>query len=222
VKRRRKVALAPEGARIIAANGLLVIIAAVVSMAAGGGRMLWLPAVVAIWFLVVVLFFRDHARVPPEGKRLILAPADGKVISIGEAIDSPLAPPGQRVSIFMSLLDIHVNRSPVTGKVLTVEHRRGRFHAAYKSSAARENEHTVITIETPFGEVALKQIAGVLTRRIVFHPQPGDTLYAADRVGMIRFGSRVDIFLPETAVLRVHLGDRVKAGETILGEFLNA
>jgi len=186
------------------------------------GRLLWLPALAAIWFFLVVQFFRDPERFPPEGERLVLSPADGKVISIGEALDSPFHPPGQRVSIFMSPFNVHVNRSPAHGIVRLVEPKSGRFLTAFKPEATRENEQVLTILDTPYGELAFKQIAGYLARRIVLHPQPGDKLSAGQRVGMIKFGSRVDLFIPDNVDIRVRLGQIVTAGETVIGEFTNA
>ena len=217
--RRRKVSLAPEGIRIISVSAILVVVAVVYSLLTKDGRGLWVTAATSVWFLAVVYFFRDPARNTVCDDITIIAPADGKVISVGEAIDSPLSPPGQRVSIFMSPLNVHVNRAPFYGIVETVEHRSGRFMSAFKPSASRENEHVEVVMDTGFGKMAFKQIAGFLARRIVFHPKPGDSLATGQRIGIIRFGSRVDLFVPDNAKLKVHLGDRVSAGETIIGEF---
>ena len=217
----RKVSFAPEGAPILIASGILVVLLVAISLYFGKeGRMLWLPAIGLLWFVLAAQFFRDPLRFPPGGVKRIISPADGKIISIGEAIESPLTPTGVRVSIFMSPFNVHVNRSPVDGKITFFEHKSGKFESAFKPSASRENEHTLIKMDTPYGEVAFKQIAGFLARRIVFHPQVGDSLKAGQRVGMIRFGSRVDVFVPAKVHINVKLGDHVTAGETILGEFV--
>jgi phosphatidylserine decarboxylase len=219
----RSVGFAPEGATILIVSGLIVIIAVVISLVVGKeGRLLWIPALAVIWFFLAAQFFRDPPRVAPGGGRLILAPADGKIISIGDAMESPLEPRGVRVSIFMSPFNVHVNRSPVDGAITSFEHKEGRFLGAFKPAASRENEQTIIKMTTPYGPVAFKQIAGFLARRIVFHPKTGDTLKAGDRVGMIRFGSRADVFFPESVDVKVKLGQMVTAGETIIGEFRDA
>ena len=219
--RPRRVGFAPEGGQILAVSGILVVIAVVVSLTLGDqGRLLWLPALAVVWFFLAAQFFRDPERFPPGGDKLILSPADGKVISVGDAMESPLSPVGVRVSVFMSPFNVHVNRSPVDGVITSFEHKNGRFLGAFKPAASRENEQTIIQMNTPYGAVAFKQIAGFLARRIVFHPKPGDKLAAGDRVGMIRFGSRVDIFFPETVSVKVHLGQTVTAGETVIGEFV--
>ncbi|MBM3329647.1 MAG: phosphatidylserine decarboxylase family protein [Calditrichaeota bacterium] len=214
--------LAPEGAGIIAASAALVLVAVVASLLVDGGRLLFLPALAVLWFLAVVQFFRDPERVPPRGSELILSPADGKIISVGPAPRSPLDPPGKRVSIFMSPINVHVNRAPAAGKVVSVEHFDGKFLSAFKEEASRENERTMIAMETASGRIAFSQIAGFLARRIVFHPKPGDSLNSGERVGMIKFGSRVDLHLPDNVAIRVAVGDRVAAGETVIGVFKDA
>jgi len=219
LKPRRRTGLAPEGAGIIFVSMALVIAAVLYSISAGGGRGLWLPAIAAVWFLAVVQFFRDPERHPPGGSNLVLAPADGKIIVAGAMEKTDDSDPGIQVSIFMSPINVHVNRSPVTGEIKRVEHRSGKFVSAFKPEASRINEQTEVALATKHGTVTMKQIAGFLARRIVFHPKPGDRLSAGARVGMIRFGSRVDIHLPGTVELRIKVGDRVTAGETIIGEF---
>lgn len=202
-------------------SGVIVVIAVIISLAFGEeGRLLWLPALAVVWFFLVAQFFRDPERFPPMGEKLIISPADGKVISIGEAVESPLDPIGVRISIFMSPINVHVNRSPVNGVITSFEHRAGKFLGAFKPEASRENEQTIIQMSTAHGAIAFKQISGFLARRIVFHPKPGDKLVAGDRVGMIRFGSRVDIFFPKSVKIKVQLGQMVTAGETIIGEFV--
>jgi len=217
----RKMSFAPEGAPILIASGVLVVLLVLVSLWYDrSGRLLWLPALGIVWFLLALQFFRDPQRVPPGGGKLILSPADGKVISIGEGIASPLTPAGTRISIFMSPFNVHVNRSPVDGRITSFEHKSGKFQSAFKPSASRENEQTIIQMETPYGMIAFKQVAGFLARRIVFHPQVGDSLTAGQRVGMIRFGSRADVFFPASVRVNVKLGEIVTAGETIIGEFV--
>lgn len=161
--------------------------------------------------LVIMLFFRDPKRRVPEGEKLILAPADGRIVKCDNA--SGLA----SLSIFLSIFDVHVTRSPVSGKVKSVNFHRGKFLAAYKDEAQWANQRNEIEIETASGTVEMHQVSGVLARRTIFKPEKGQVLKAGERVGIIRFGSRVDLVMPEGSRLNVRLKQKVVAGETILG-----
>ena len=218
---RTKVSLAPEGVWIITLSGVTVVIAVIISLLSNGNQWLWFTAGATAWFLMALNFFRDPARTSPEGNNIVVSPADGKVIFIGEATHSPLTPAGQLVSIFMSPLNVHVNRAPFSGRIVSVEHRSGRFKSAFKEAASRENEHVEVIMDTTLGRLAFRQVAGFLARRIVFHPKSGDMLSTGERVGMIRFGSRVDLYLPDNVKLKTRIHDRVVAGETIIGEFVD-
>lgn len=167
----------------------------------------------------LVYFFRDPERAIPQGERLILAPADGRIVAIKPFPDwkGPFGEPLTRVSIFLSVLDVHVNRAPLTGVVNAVTHSPGRFVAAWGEAASAENEQTLIHFASPDGDVWVKQIAGLLARRIVCRVKPGQKVAAGDRIGLIRFGSRVDCILPATVELKVRRGQAVKGGSTILG-----
>ena len=167
----------------------------------------------------LVYFFRDPERAIPQGERLILAPADGRIVAIKPFPDwkGPFGEPLTRVSIFLSVLDVHVNRAPLTSMVNAVTHSPGRFVAAWGEAASAENEQTLIHFASPDGDVWVKQIAGLLARRIVCRVKPGQKVAAGDRIGLIRFGSRVDCILPATAELKVRRGQAVKGGSTILG-----
>jgi len=163
--------------------------------------------------LFLIQFFRDPERSPEGGPDAIVSPADGTVLSI---TDAPEAPPGarRRLSIFMSVFNCHVNRAPVSGKLSDYAYVRGRKEAAFSEKASTGNEQNRITLATPQGGVIFKQIAGALARRIVFYPRIGDELQRGQRIGMIKFGSRVDLFLPDGSDALVAKGDRVKAGRT--------
>ncbi len=167
----------------------------------------------------LVYFFRDPERAIPQGERLILAPADGRIVAIKPFPDwkGPFGEPLTRVSIFLSVFDVHVNRAPLTAVVNAVTHSPGRFVAAWGEAASAENEQTLIHFASPDGDVWVKQIAGLLARRIVCRVKPGHKANAGDRIGLIRFGSRVDCILPATAELKVRRGQAVKGGSTILG-----
>jgi phosphatidylserine decarboxylase len=187
------------------------------------------PAVVCAWLgppaaavallalpLAVALFFRDPERQPPVDPNLVLAPADGTVMHAGAARTEE-APPGawQQVSIFLSLFDVHINRAPIGGKVLRVEYHPGQFLPAYRPEAYK-NEHSEIWIDAGGRAVVTRQIVGVLARRVVCRIKAGGTLAPGDRIGLMKFGSRMDVFVPEDAALEVQKGSRVRAGETVI------
>lgn len=161
--------------------------------------------------LVIMLFFRDPKRRVPEGEKLILAPADGRIVRCDDTAGS------ESLSIFLSMFDVHVTRSPVSGKVKSVNFRRGKFFAANKDKAQQANQRNEIEIETGSGTLRMNQVAGAIARRTIFRPEPGQSVRAGERVGIIRFGSRVDLAMPEDSQLDVHLKQKVVAGETILG-----
>jgi phosphatidylserine decarboxylase len=169
--------------------------------------------------LFVGWFFRNPDRSPPSLPGAVISPADGKIVYAG---DNPpgryFGEPGKRVSVFMSLFDVHVNRAPVSGKVVSVQYHPGKFLAANVEKASLANEQNGVLLETPDGHrVAYVQIAGFIARRVVCDLVPGDIVRVGQRVGLIRFGSRVDILLPSSASLNVREGDRVRAGESIVG-----
>ena len=167
----------------------------------------------------VVYFFRDPEREIPAGERLILAPADGKIVAIKPFPDwkGPFGEPLVRISIFLSVFDVHVNRAPIAALVQEVAHSPGQFRVAWDEEASQANEQTLVRFATPDGDVWVKLIAGLIARRIVCRVTPGQKVEAGERIGLIRFGSRVDCILPEAAVLRVRRGQTVKGGSTILG-----
>ncbi len=159
----------------------------------------------------VALFFRDPERSIPQTPETIVSPADGRVMEI-----VPENAQTRRISIFLSLWDVHINRAPYGGVVQSVVYTPGKFLAAYRQEASWVNEANTITIADHGREFMVKQIAGILARRIVCRVQPGDTLEKGQRYGLIRFGSRTDLLLPATAEIAVQVGDVVRGGETIL------
>lgn len=173
----------------------------------------------ALLLALNVNFFRDPERTAPSGDSLVLAPADGKIIAIRtvvqkEYLDSEAA----LISIFMSPLNVHVNRNPIGGTVGYLRYVEGEFFAAYEDKASEKNEQMVIGIEGLRGRVLFKQIAGFVARRIVCTLKVGDSVRAGERFGMIKFGSRVDIFIPQRATIRAKVGDVTTAGETVLAD----
>lgn len=169
------------------------------------------PLLAAAFFL---WFFRDPERVISDAPGLIVSPADGKVTDVSAVqLDGK---PATRISIFLSVFDVHVNRAPISGVIRKVEYHEGKFANAMGAESAEHNEQNVVTMESEGMTVVFKQIAGLLARRIVFKHKPGDTLVRGQRVGLIKFGSRTDIIFPGPAALSVRSGDRVKGGSSIL------
>ena len=163
---------------------------------------------------LVLNFFRDPERVIPAEPNAIVSPADGRVVQLAEEeFEGRL---WRRLSIFMSPLDVHVNRAPIAGAIRYLNHRKGTFHVASQDLASVENEQNIFTLEGEQGEVVVKQIAGLLARRIVFWRSLGDSVARGERVGMIKFGSRVDVLVAPAVEWRVKVGDRVRAGSSIL------
>ena len=161
-------------------------------------------------------FFRDPERVPPDEAGVVVSPADGKVVEVGDAADAE----GRRLSIFLSPLDVHINRAPMNGRVSDVRYQAGHFFAAYKGKASEENERNAVALVDDAGRtLRIVQIAGFLARRIVCYVHPGDSLQKGQRFGMIMFGSRVDLYLPGDAEVAVQPGQRVRGGETIVARF---
>jgi phosphatidylserine decarboxylase len=173
-------------------------------------------ALIALW---VAYFFRDPVRSGERGERLVIAPADGKVVMITE-VNEPtfMKERAIRLSIFMNVFNVHVNRYPVSGIVRLVDHTPGRFANAASEESSLENEQTSIGIEAGSNHVLVRQIAGLIARRIVTDSKVGEHVQQGERMGLIRFGSRVDVFLPAGAALRVKVGDATFAGTTVLGE----
>jgi phosphatidylserine decarboxylase len=165
----------------------------------------------------MAFFFRDPERTAPPVPGAILAPADGKVVDIRASENDPFVGAAQAVSIFLSPLDVHVNRAPFAGLVVDVQYRPGAKMAAYRPEASEQNERTVILIQGEAVRIVVSQIAGVLARRIVCRVRPGDKLSAGERFGLIKFGSRTDLVMPAAVRLRVRKGDRVRGGETVVG-----
>lgn len=182
------------------------------------GWMGWWPAAAALGGVTLCClgFFRDPDRAAPAVPGAVLAPADGRVMRVVE-IDDPWVGRAVRVSIFLSPLDVHINRSPVTALVEGVQHTAGRFLAAYRDEASELNERCTLALQGEVARVGVKQIAGVLARRIVCRARQGDQLQAGERYGLIRFGSRTDLVVPEGTEIKVRVGDRVRGGETIMG-----
>jgi len=173
-----------------------------------------------VFFGLTVNFFRDPERNTPQGNRLIIAPADGKIVALKQVDETEfLHSRAQQISIFMSPLNVHVNRAPISGVIRYIRYVPGEFFAAFEDKASEKNEQTIVGVENSHGKVAFKQIAGFVARRIVCALKVGDTVKIGERFGMIKFGSRVDVFVPESASIKVKIGEVTVAGETILADF---
>jgi phosphatidylserine decarboxylase len=180
----------------------------------------WVGALITLW---ICYFFRDPVRITPQREGLVISPADGCVSQIASALPPPelnLPPePMTRISIFMNVFDCHVNRSPVPGRIARMAYTPGLFLNAELDKASEDNERNALAIETTSGTVAVVQIAGLIARRIVPFVKEGDTLSTGERFGLIRFGSRVDVYLPVSVIPLVGEGQTAIAGETVLADF---
>jgi phosphatidylserine decarboxylase len=173
--------------------------------------------VLAVFLLLTVRFFRDPERVTPTGERLVISPADGKVVLVKDLHEEEyMGGEAVQLSIFMSPLDVHVNRFPMSGTVRYFRHFPGEYIVAFDEKSSLRNERTHIGIENGPRKILFKQIAGFVARRIVTDVKVGDKVIAGERFGMIKFGSRVDVIVPRLSEIAVKLGDKTKAGETIL------
>ena len=167
--------------------------------------------------MFMLFFFRNPRRTAPRGDHLVVSPADGKVVAVKDVReDMYLHQDVKRISIFLSVFNVHVNCAPINGTVESVRYNPGRFHVAAVEKASLENEQTAMVIAEGQTKILVKQIAGILARRIICYANPGDIVEKGDRYGLICFGSRVDIFLPENAEIRVKAGDRVKGVKDII------
>ncbi len=166
----------------------------------------------------VCYFFRNPPRAIPAGENLIVSPADGKVVRVYALPDECEQPGGIGVSIFLNIFDVHVNRSPIQGELANLEYKRGKFKAAFDEQAPRVNEQNILTLKGQGMMVIVKQIAGLIARRVICWKKPGNNIERGELIGLIRFGSRVDVLLPKQVKLRVKKGDRVKGGCSVLGE----
>jgi phosphatidylserine decarboxylase len=184
---------------------------------------LWLLAflltVIALW---VAYFFRDPERTGARGDQYVIAPADGKVV-LDTIVEEPafMGGPSRRISIFMNVFNVHVNRYPVSGTVKYLHYNPGKFLNAVSEASSAENEMTSVGIDTGRGRVLVRQIAGLIARRIVTYSRQGEHVDQGQRMGLIRFGSRVDVFLPVNATVRVKIGDLTVAGTSVIAEMPN-
>lgn len=205
--------LAPEGRPFIVGSMVVLGLLAVIDWR---WALAWLP--IALW---VAAFFRDPKRTGPRGPELVLAPADGKVVSVRE-IEEPAfhAGPTNRISIFMNVFNVHVNRYPAGGEITLRDYHPGTFLNAASEKASLDNEQSTVGLVTQHGKVLVRQIAGLVARRIVTDHPVGTVVEQGQRMGMIRFGSRVDVFLPTSTRVLVKVGDRTRAGATVVAQWV--
>jgi phosphatidylserine decarboxylase len=189
----------------------------VLGIAALFARWTILGTVLCLLALFVFSFFRDPERAIPQEEGAIVAPADGKVLVVAE--EENAGRPGKRVSIFLAIWNVHVNRSPAAGAITRLDYRPGKFLAAWNAKASLQNEQNVFTLATPAGELEFKQIAGWVARRVVSWKKAGDAVARGERIGLVRFGSRVDLWVPEGVELLVKVGESVKGGSSVLARW---
>jgi phosphatidylserine decarboxylase len=165
----------------------------------------------------ILYFFRDPERAIPSDDATIVSPADGRVLEVIEEQFGGRA--GKRITIFLAVWNVHVNRTPLEGKILRIEYRPGKFQMAMRKTASAENEQNVIYLDTAHGQIVFKQIAGMIARRVVLWKKAGDQVKRGERIGIVRFGSRMDVWLPPEATISVKPGDHVAGGSSILGRW---
>ena len=183
-----------------------------------GIAFVYIPAILFLCIALaafVAFFFRNPNRRIPDGKNLIVSPADGKVVKIVRQEDGE-----QTLSIFLSIFNVHVNRSPIAGTLERLEYKRGKFKVAFDEEATKVNEQNILTIANPDIRIIVKQVAGLIARRVICWKEPGSGLERGELFGLIRFGSRVDILLPKNAKILVQVGDRLRGGSSVIGEYL--
>ena len=206
--------IALQGYPLILASAVLIFLGVV-------GHWAWITVLGLLGTGFFAYFFRDPERHIPSDPGAIISPADGKVVLVDEVQEKDfLESTAQRVAIFMNVFDVHVNRAPVTGLVTKMQHRPGEYKAASRADAGLRNEQQAVVLESEYGpRVLVVQISGLLARRIIPFVKPGQKLARGERFGMICFGSRVDVYMPPDSSIQVKVGDRVKAGSSIIGRW---
>lgn len=203
--------------RIDRAGWPFVAAAVVPGLIFGIGGVVWAAALLVLVGLFMLFFFRDPDRQVPGDARAVVSPADGRVLVAGDA-DAAASPQGKwkQVSIFLSPMNVHINRIPFSGRVTRVDYKPGRFLAAFRPESAAVNERNEIWIDHDGEMLMCRQVVGVLARRLVCRVAPGALVSTGDRYGLMKFGSRIDLYLPPRVTLRVAVGDRVRSGETVV------
>ena len=211
--------LAPEGNIIIYPLFFILVISFGIDFIFSLKHLLFINIILLVLFIFCLNFFRDPKRIVPVDKNCIVSPADGKIIKIKEFEDPETKEKLRLVSIFLSVFNVHSNRMPVDGLIKSVDYIKGDFLAAFDHKASEQNERTEISIDARFGSMVVKQIAGLVARRILCYAKENEKMSAGDRLGFIRFGSRTDIILPNEVTLSVKLDQKVYGGQTIIGKY---
>ena len=211
--------LAPEGNIIIYPIFFILVISFGIEFIFRVEYLLFVNMFLLVSFIFCLNFFRDPKRIVPKDKNCIVSPADGKIIKIKEFEDPKTKEKLRLVSIFLSVFNVHSNRMPVDGVIKNVDYIKGDFLAAFDHKASEQNERTEISIEARFGSMVVKQIAGLVARRILCYAKKDEKMLIGDRLGFIRFGSRTDIILPNDVTLNVELDQKVYGGQTIIGKY---
>ena len=209
--------IAPEGNIFILPLSIITTLVALYTWISG--TTLVIIFIFFLLFVFLLIFFRDPHRECPEDENIIIAPADGKIIKI-EEVEDPNVGSAFLVSIFLNVFNVHINRMPIQGQFSKVEYHSGKFMAAFNHKASNENERTEIIITSKIGDIKLKQVAGLVARRILCYANKKETMKIGDRLGFIRFGSRTDLILPKRVNLEVELGQKVVGNRTIIGTFI--
>ena len=211
--------LAPEGNIVIYPLFFILVISFGIDFIFSVEYLLFVNMFLLVSFIFCLNFFRDPKRIVPKDKNCIVSPADGKIIKIKEFEDPKTKEKLRLVSIFLSVFNVHSNRMPVDGLIKNVDYIKGDFLAAFDHKASEQNERTEISIEARFGSMVVKQIAGLVARRILCYAKKDEKMLIGDRLGFIRFGSRTDIILPNDVTLNVELDQKVYGGQTIIGRY---
>ena len=211
--------LAPEGNIFIYPLFFILIISFGIDYVFSLEYLFYINIFLLFLFIFCLNFFRDPQRTLPTDENCIFSPADGKIIKIKEFEDPETKEKLRLVSIFLSVFNVHSNRMPVDGVIKNVDYIKGDFLAAFDHKASEKNERTEIAIETSFGSMVVKQIAGLVARRILCYAKKNEKMLAGDRLGFIRFGSRTDIILPKKVTLNIELDQKVYGGQTIIGKY---
>jgi phosphatidylserine decarboxylase len=213
--------MAPEGRKILS---ILLIVTSGLLFISLFINIAILPIITGIFSLLLVFslnFFRDPDRKIPEGDNIIISPADGKVTTVTTINDPDVGENSKLVSIFLNVFNVHANRVPITGKVISVSRKDGQFVSAFRHDAVDVNEQITTVFDTELGTIKVKQIAGIIARRILCYAKNGEKMNKGDRLGFIMFGSRTDVILPSSVDINVKVGQRVVGTETIIGNFEN-